>query len=136
MLSAREAFKAGFLARCVDDRLSPEETEKRAAAALALMDKAAGAVAGALGKGYDLGKSLIGGAIGYGLPAALAAPPIAGGLAGYGLARATDVDDTDVAEVKDREVLDEYRRQAARLRRQTAVREYQKARKRTGRVFV
>ena len=73
---------------------------------------------------------------GYGLPLAIAAPPILGGLAGYGAAKATDIDDVDIDEVKERELADEYRRQTEKLLRQRAVRDYAKARQQTGRIFL
>lgn len=65
-----------------------------------------------------------------------AAPPILGGLAGYGIAKATDVDDTDADAIKNQELVEEYRRQAERLQRQKAVRDYTKEVKHTGRVFM
>jgi hypothetical protein len=128
-LSAREAFKVGFLARCAAEGLSAPETARR-------VKDAADKLAGVLDAAGTLGKGLLEAGTGYGVPLALVAPPAVGGVAGWAAARMTDVDDTDVAEVKDREVLDEYRRQTERLRRQRAVRDYQRARTRTGRVFV
>lgn len=130
-LTNREAFKVGFLARCVEARMTPEQMlsqVKQAQVLLtkhAFLDSIANGVAG-------MGKSLAS----YAIPAALIAPPVLGGLAGYGLAKATDVDDTDVDEIKNREVIDEYKRQAAKLQRQRAVRDYQLQRKQTGRVFM
>ena len=132
MLTAMEAFKCGFLARCVEDRLTSEQiltTVKRAAD---LLEKQAGII----DKAVDIGQGAVGGAFNYGVPLALAAPPLLGGLAGLSLAKATDIDDTDVADVKDRELLDEYRRQSGKLRRQKAIREYAKARQQTGRMFI
>lgn len=126
MLTPAEAFKVGFLARCVEDRLTPEQIKTSAEKAAALMTKGAsitGLLSTALGKTMDLGSSVAKGALGYGLPAALAAPPILGGIAGYGLARATDIDDTDVSEIKDREVIDELRRQTEKLKRNQASRQ-------------
>jgi outer membrane lipoprotein SlyB len=101
-LTAQEAFKVGFLARCVEDGLGRWAT--------------------------DVG-------IGYGVPLAAAAPWVAGGAAGYGLARATDISDTDVGEIKDRELMSEYRRQTDQLLRQRAVRDYARAVRQSGRVF-
>lgn len=128
MLTAREAFKAGFLSRCIADRLPPDQIKQAAA-------KAAGILSGIMDKGWEGAKGVANTAVGYGIPALALAPPVAGGLAGYGLAKATDIDSTDIADIKDREVIDEYRRQASRLRRQTAARDYDRLRQRTGRVF-
>ncbi len=119
MLSAQEAFKIGFLSRCVEDRLTPDQMLDRVKRAHDLFEKT-GFIGGILqhiaNKGVDLGAGALSATAQYGIPAAIATPPILGGLAGYGLARATDVNDTDVADIKDREVIDEYRRQAEKLR--------------------
>lgn len=131
-LTPREAFKVGFLARCVEDGLSPSqigERVKQASEKLAFLSELAG-------KAMDVGAGAVGGLYNYGLPMALAAPPILGGMAGYGLARATDIDDTDVADIKDQEVLDEYRRQTQRLGREREVKDYQRQKKKTGRIFL
>lgn len=123
MLTPAEAFKVGFLARCVEDRLTPEQIKTSAEKAAALMTKGAsitGLLSAALGKTMELGGGAAKTMFSYGVPAALAAPPIIGGIAGYGLARATDIDDTDVSEIKDREVIDELRRQTEKLQRQQA----------------
>lgn len=122
MLTAMEAFKVGFLARCVEDRLSPAQIQVSAEKAAALMTKSAsitGLLSSALAAGGGAAKTMLG----YGLPIALAAPPIAGGVLGYGLARSTDIDDTDIGEIKDREVIDELRRQTETLNRNRASRQ-------------
>jgi hypothetical protein len=119
-LNALEAFKVGFLSRCVEAGLGVDEIAGCVKRARDMMEKHAGLI-GDLGGGL---KALGGGLLQYGVPLALAAPPILGGAAGYGLSRATDVDDTDVADIKNQEVIDEYRRQSERLKRQKAVRDY------------
>lgn len=130
-LTAQEAFKVGFLGRCVEAGLSPTQTVEAVKRAADLMEKRAffgeKLLGTALGKTVDVGKGVASGLLGYGLPLAAIAPPVVGGLAGYGLAKATDIDDTDVQEIKDRELADELRRQAARLRRQKAVRDFRHA---------
>lgn len=124
-LSEREAFKVGFLARCAEDGMSRDEI-------LGAVKQATEKVAGLIG---DVG-GLAGSAVSHAAPIALLAPPALGALAGLGLSRATDIDDGDVKEVKDREVIDAYRTEAAKLRRQKAVRDYARARARTGRIFM
>jgi hypothetical protein len=47
---------------------------------------------------------------------ALAGPAVLGGAAGYGMSRLTDIDDTDVDEIKKREIIDEYYRQIELLK--------------------
>jgi len=134
-LNPQEAFKVGFLARCVQDGLSPEQMLYSVKQAAVLFEKKA-----FLGNLLGSAASTVGGAAqglaGYAIPAALIAPPVLGGLAGYGLAKATDIDDTDVDDIKNRELLQEYRRQAEKLRRQKAVRDYRQERTNTGRVFM
>ena len=94
-----------------------------------------GMIAGGLGKATALGGAALSGVAGWGIPIAALAPPALGAAAGYGLARATDVDDTDVDEIKDTELMDEYRRQIDQLKRGTTMRRYAQNRKQTGRVF-
>src|ERR1019366_9300364 len=138
MLSAQEAFKCGFLARCVEDQLTPEQMLVRVKQASDILEKSGfgGLLSSLAGKVWDAGKGTAQAALTYGLPAALAAPPILGGLAGYGLARGTDISDTDVSELKDREVIDEYKRQTERLERQKRVRSTQKATRASGRMYM
>lgn len=133
MLSASEAFKVGCLQRWAQEGLSPEDMLKRASDAIVLVKSAL--IGELAGKAIDVGQNAVNMAVGYGLPLAIAAPPIAGGIAGYGLARATDIDDTDINEIKDREVVDSLKHNTNRLNRQRAVRDYQKLRQSTGRYF-
>ena len=149
MLTSQEAFKVGFMARCIEDGLSMDQiyslaktaADRMASAVKLASEKQAivGPLLGALGylggSAVNAAKGIGSAALGVGLPLALAAPPVLGGIAGAGLAKATDIDDTDVNEIKQRELLDEYKHQTARLRRQRAVRDYDAAKKRTGRIF-
>lgn len=127
-MTNKEAFIASFLDRCVRDGATPAQIEGR-------IKLAAGLLGTVAGKALDVGKGIGEAAINWGLPIAGLAPPILGGAAGYGLARATDIDDTDVDDIKDREVLDEYKRQTRHLLRQRAVKDYQQARQQSGRMF-
>jgi len=134
-LTAQEAFKVGFLARCVSDGLSPDQMLSRVKQAQDMLEKRAflgGIANSAIGAAGGVAKSMAG----YGIPLALLAPPALGGLAGYGLAKATDVDDTDVNEIKQKELVEEYQRQAEKLKRQKLVRGYTKERHQTGRMFM
>jgi len=136
MLSSRDAFKVGFLSRCVEEGLTLEEAHERVKEAMDKMGGIVGDITSIPVKALEAGKAVAAPLLSYGLPLAIAAPPILGGVAGYGLAKATDVDDQDPEEVKKQEVADEYRRQTARLLRQRAMREYRARRKQTGRVFL
>lgn len=114
-MSPQEAFKVGFMARCVEAGCDP-------AAALAAVKSAREKVAGIFDAAANAVTGAVGGVAPYAAVGALAGPPILGGMAGYGLAKMTDVDDADVADVKDRELIDAFKTEAARVRRQTALR--------------
>ncbi len=89
-----------------------------------------------LGSVLGTGKDILGTTAHYAIPGAILTPPALGALGAYGLSKATDIDDRDVSDVKDREVIDEYGRQTEKLKRQKAVRDYLKAKQRTGRIFM
>ncbi len=135
MLAPHEAFKVGFLARCVHDGLTPDQMLDRVKFASDLLEKRA-FLGTLLGKGIDLAKGVGGAAMSYGLPLALAAPPILGGAAGYGLAKATDIDDTDVEEIKNRELVEELKRQTGNLKQQKLSRQHRQTARPTGRMFM
>jgi transcription initiation factor TFIIIB Brf1 subunit/transcription initiation factor TFIIB len=123
----KQAFKIGFLARCIEGGLSPEATRTLVKSAAEHFGKSSGVVREAV----DLVKSLG--------PAALvagAAPIALGGGAAYFANKATDTDATDVEEVKQKELVDTYRRMADQLQRQRKLRSYKADRKRTGQVFL
>ena len=101
-MTAKDAFKTGFLMRCAAEGLTLAETHARV--------KQAGA--------WDALKTLGPGALITGL----VAPPVIGAGLGYTAGRLGDVDDADIKEIKQQEVLDELRQQAERLRLQHALR--------------
>ena len=116
MLTPRENFKFAFLSRCIESGITtPEEIHQTVKKALDELDTPAEKQASAWEALSNIG--------GWTLAGAAAAPPILGAGLGYAAARAGDVDDADVEEVKRQEVIDELRRQAKRLRhrRQTAL---------------
>jgi hypothetical protein len=119
-MDSTEAFKIGFLSRCVEEGLSQEKTAE-------LVEKGAGVVA-------DAGKFLS--EVGpKALMAALAAGPVLGASGAYLYNKATDVDATDVEEIKKKELADQYQRMAEQLDRQSDLRRYQQERKQKGQVF-
>lgn len=122
MLSERDAFKVGFLARCVEEGLTLQQAHCRVKEA---RDKLAGLL-DLPGKALELAKPVVGAIAGYGLPGLLAAPPIVGGLVGLTAAKMNDIDDTDVAEIRQRELTDEYARQTRNVLRNKAIRDYRK----------
>ena len=108
-MTPREAFKIGFMARCVEEGLSTEKTA-------ALMEKAGESWLGSLLEG---GKSVM-----YPLGAlALATPPAIGGLAAYFNNKATDTDADAVEEIKQKELIDSYGRMAEQLKQRKRLRE-------------
>ena len=135
MLTPKEAFKVGFLTRCVEDGLTPDQMLSRAKLAMDMFEKQA-FIGSLLNKGVESGAGALGSLGRMGMLGAVVAPPVLGGMAGYGLAKATDVDDTDVDAIKNRELVEEYRRQAAKLHRQKQVRDYKQQVQQTGRVFI
>ena len=121
-MEPREAFKIGFMSRCVEEGLSQEKTAE-------LMEKAASGWASGM---VDAGKAVL-------YPAAalaLAAPPTLGGLAAYFKNKTMDSDTDDVEEIKQKEKADSYRRMADQLRRAKALRGRKSGRKRSGQVFL
>lgn len=124
-MDARQSFKAAFIARCIDAGV----TAPAAIAAEAVK------AAGVLGDVAGLGTKAVDALKGVAVPAAvlgLAAPPVVGGVLGTLASKATDLNDSDVAEARNQEVIDEYSRQADRLRREGSLRRY--ARGTAGRV--
>jgi hypothetical protein len=111
MLSPRENFKFAFLSRCIESGITtPEEIHQTVKRALDELSTPAEKRAGGA---MDLLRDFSG----WTLAGMAAAPPVLGAGLGYATARAGDVDDADVEEVKRQEVIDELKRQAKRLRR-------------------
>jgi hypothetical protein len=153
-MSPNEAFKLGFLSRCVEEGLSSSETAALAKQASVAFEKEAVTplVPAALNLGStafkgltDLVKTPLGLAkdttslVKDVLPAGMlmaALPPAAGGLAAVLKNTATDISDADVDEAKQQELVDTYRRMAEQLKRQRAARDYKNQSKRSGRVFL
>lgn len=133
-LTPSEAFKVGFLLKCAEDGLTPEQILARVREMRTGLSKQA-VIGGLLDKALDAGGGIAKSMASYGIPAAIIAPPAIGALGGYALSKATDIDDTDVNGIKNQEVVDEYNRQTDRLRRQNAVRNYQQQQRQTGRTF-
>ncbi len=102
-MTDREAFKFGFLLRCADEGLSPEQTRERVKLAYGL-----GAAAGLAIKAPLAIAAL-------GIPAAA----LAGAGAGYVGAKLTDPP-VDPDEAKKQELIAAYRQQADRARRTAA----------------
>ena len=133
MLSSQEAFKLGFLSQCVEGGFSIEEMRSQVKAASdalkqAEKDAAFGKVA-LFGEIADDAGDVAKNVANLGLTSLLLAPPALGAAAGYTHSRLSDVDDEDVEDVKRRELIDEYRRQAEKLRQSARLRTFRESRK-------
>lgn len=98
-VSSEEAFKAGFLMRCLDEGLDDNQIQDRIQFGLTLEKQGVyGIPVGAIASG--LGQGAIGAAIGL--------PIAAGALSGYTAAKATSSVDNDIDALKEQELLDTY----------------------------
>lgn len=127
-MQPREAFKIGFLARCVESGLTPEATQALVKSAEDCFTKAAWGLKDTV----DAFKGVT-----YPTLALAAATPVAlGGGAAYFANQASDTDATDIDEIKKQELLATYQRMSDQLKRQKSLRDYKADRKRTGQVFL
>lgn len=139
-MQPHEAFKLGFLARCVEEGFSPEQTNAMAKKAEDLMTKVGflDFIQNPIKATTDTGKSLVD--LTYSslplIAGAAAIPPALGGLSAYLVNKATDVGDKEIEEYKQRELIDTYQRMAKQLNRQKELQNYKQNRKRTGRIFM
>jgi hypothetical protein len=123
MRSAQEAFKLGFLSNCVESGLSIGEMRSRVKTAMDSLDsfeKRALAGEQTITKLLEI----LGEGSKYALGALAFAPPAIGAAGGIMASKLTDVDDEDVADVKKEELIDEYRRQAQKLRQTKQLRTF------------
>lgn len=139
-MQPQEAFKLGFLARCVEEGFTPEQTHEMAKKAEDLMTKFSflDFVKNPIKATTESAKGVTD-LVYSNLPlltVAAAIPPATGGLAAYLVNKATDVGDKDIEEHKQNELIDTYQRMANQLDRQKELRDYKQQRKRTGRVFL
>ena len=126
MLSKREAFKVAFLRRCANAGFTPDETRQTVKSALVALEKpvekrAVGGPWPWLQKnipGLETVSGLAATAapklLNLGIAGAIGLPIAAGGLVGYGLAKAKGINDPEPEEIKAEETRDFYRRVTAR----------------------
>lgn len=135
-MQVHEAFKLGFLARCVEEGMNPEQTHGLSKLAASLYEKQAiinlpsptGEIRNAVGTFGDM--------VPY-LAAGLAIPPALGGFAAYLANQAADTEGSQgIENIKRQELQDTYERMAGQLARQKERQDYKSKRKRTGRVFM
>lgn len=151
-MNKQEAFKIGFLSRCIEEGCDTAEINRRIKVANELLTKQgvvqvaapamAAAAAGAGYSGLEGIKHLFSQA--PAATAALAAAPYAiGGIGAYLNHMAQEQFDEmpdggsfAVEEAKNVELADEYRRMTEQLQQQKRIRDYKQQRKRTGQVFL
>jgi hypothetical protein len=110
-MTPSQAFKTGFVARCIEENLSLEQIASRVKVAADIFFEKEGDFLGNLSLGTA------------GLAAmALAAPPVAGGAGGWLAAKLHDSNSLNAEELENREVAEEYKKQTDRLRMITALR--------------
>lgn len=129
-MTPQEAFKLGFLARCVEENLSQEKIAEAADffSKLAVHPLLDAIISGA--------KGVINPAFRYGTYAALAAPPALGAGAAYFANKASEPDAKELKELQNSELLDEYARATQHLEQQAKLREYKKERKRPKNIYL
>lgn len=118
-MTPEQEFKVAFLKVCAAKGLTLAQTHTLVKSALekpAFISTALETGKNLLTSGGDLLKNLISEAGIYGVGAAIAAPPTIGYIAGDTLARMQDVDDVDVAEMRQDNLIAEYRRLARALK--------------------
>lgn len=141
-MQIKEAFKLGFLARCVEEGLTPNQTHalaKRAAdGEVAPLSWLTRQITAPIKDVADTSRSVTEAVKSHIPLLALGAaiPPALGGAAAYLAHNATDADATDVKQVSQQELTDTYRRMAEQLQRTKKMRNYKQQRKRTGQIFL
>ena len=135
-MQVHEAFKLGFLSRCVEEGMNPEQTHGLSKMAASLFEKQSfitipspmGEVRNAVGTLGDIAPYL---ALG------LALPPVVGGAAAYLANKGTDIEGKEgVENIKRQELQEAYERMAGQLQRQKERQDYKAKRKSTGRIFL
>ena len=109
MLTPLEAFRVGFLYKCADDGLTPDQIRQRVEVAASLVEKHAGLLGDLGSAASQLGT--------WGTAGAIAAPIGVGAVGGY-MAHKLQEDDLDEDDVKQQELIDEMRRWARRAHEQ------------------
>ena len=122
MLTPRQSFNFGFLARCAEEGLSPEATQHRIKSAHAVLDARIHEKQAAIGPAANTTGSLLGAVPGLAWKLGLLGLPLAG-LAGAGIGYAAagggDPEIPDAQAMKDQELMQSYRRHAAMTRHAT-----------------
>ena len=124
MLSKLEAFKLGVLSEFASHRLSVEDMRERVKRASDALDAVAAVPTDEQAEeqssmdkeSWDKLMDMLRAGSVTALGTLALAPPALGAAAGVAHSKLTDVDEDDVDTIKRKELIDEYRRQAARLR--------------------
>jgi hypothetical protein len=150
-MTEKEAFKFGFVARCVRDGVNPQEIPLRIKQATEKLAGGPALAAGAAGAGAGLGamassavspllnaSGSVLSSIGWPAIAALGLTPmVAGGTAAYLKNKALDTDDsTDIQAAKAEELIDTYQQMTERLKQRRREIEAKKLRSSNRQVFL
>lgn len=134
MLDSKQRFKAAFIARCIEEGCtSPDEILGRVKTAREKV-----AIVGSVLSGAKEGIKGVLGLGALGAAGLVAAPAIGGFAAGTAAGNLKGINDVNIDEIKRQELIDELRRQTARLdqHNQAQARKSQKDKKRSGRAFI
>jgi hypothetical protein len=112
-LTDRQQFKLAMIQHFLDKGLT--DPEKMTKAAEVMVKQADGD--STFGSLVNAGKGLTQTALRFGIPLALATPPLAGAAAGYGLGRLSNNSTLDPQTINREQLIEEYKRQAERLAR-------------------
>lgn len=110
-------FRASVLTKCAELGMTADQIADR-------INQVCDELEGSEKRAFDLSMlfnnpvtSAAGSVLSHAPMVAWAGPPLLGAAAGYGLAKATDIDDTTVAEIQKQEQIDELRNQRELLAR-------------------
>ena len=130
-MTPQEAFKIGFLARCVEENYGPEKI----AALSGMMTEKVG-FTGVLGELTDTATDTAKATAILGGTALLSAPWLAGGGLAYAANKASDPTHADIDEIKNQELIDEYTQAAQQLKQQQDLRKYKQQRTKSRGIYL
>ena len=143
MLSSQEAFKFVFISNCVEKGLSIEQMRAEVKQASDQMDSMvkqadlSGFFAPLAQPIVDDAGDIVKNMSNLAMASLLLAPPAIGAAGGILHSNLSDIDEEDVEDVKKRELVDEYQRQAKRLRQSAKTRNYRDSqKKRSGGLYL
>jgi hypothetical protein len=138
-MDSKEAFKLGFLSRCVEEGLPPAKINSMVKQADYLIKAGILSLFSPVEAGKMAGKATGAAAKNLAIPLiglTLAAPPTAGALSAYLINKATDEDDLNIADLRNMELANEYANMTARLNAGIKLKQLNKNKKNRGQVYL